>query len=58
MSDGNGLKIASLLDLAGTKASVVQVRPEAKDYIDLDMLIKQAQQVEFRPLSGPALPAK
>jgi hypothetical protein len=37
--DGNGLKIASLLDLAGTKASVVQVRPEAKDYIDLDMLI-------------------
>ena len=26
--------------------------------IDLDMLIKQAQQVEFRPLSGPALPAK
>jgi hypothetical protein len=26
--------------------------------IDLDMLIKQAQQVEFKPLSGPALPAK
>jgi hypothetical protein len=26
--------------------------------IDLDMLIKQAQQVEFRPLSGPVLPAK
>ena len=26
--------------------------------IDLDMLVKQAQQVEFRPLSGPALPAK
>jgi len=26
--------------------------------IDLDMLIKQAQQVEFRPLSGPALPPK
>ena len=31
--------IASLLDLAGTKASVVQVRAEAKDYIDIDALI-------------------
>jgi hypothetical protein len=39
VSDDNGLKIASLLDLAGTKASVVQVRPEAKDYLDLDILI-------------------
>jgi hypothetical protein len=27
------------LDLAGTKASVVQVRAEAKDYIDMDALI-------------------
>lgn len=35
-----GLKIASLLDLAGTKASVLQVRAEAKDYIDMDALIR------------------
>lgn len=35
----NGLGIASLLDLAGTKASVVQMRAEAKDYIDIDALI-------------------
>ncbi len=35
----NGIKVASLLDLAGTKASVVQVRAEAKDYIDIDALI-------------------
>src|SRR5882762_5858622 len=35
----NGLGIASLLDLAGTKASVVQVRAEAKDYTDIDALI-------------------
>ena len=35
----NGLGIASLLDLAGTKASVIQVRAEAKDYIDIDALI-------------------
>ena len=30
----NNLKVASLIDLAGTKASVVQVRAEAKDYVD------------------------
>jgi hypothetical protein len=39
VSDDNGLRVASLLDLAGTKASVVQVRPEKKDYVDLDVLI-------------------
>ncbi len=36
----NGLKVASLLDLAGTKASVLQVRAEAKDYIDMDALAR------------------
>ena len=35
----NGLQVASLLDLAGTKASVVQLRAEAKDYIDIDALL-------------------
>jgi Nucleotidyl transferase AbiEii toxin, Type IV TA system len=35
----NGLQIASLLDLAGTKASVVQMRAEMKDYIDIDALL-------------------
>jgi hypothetical protein len=39
VSDGNGLKIAALLDLAGTEASAVQVRPEKKDFLDLDVLI-------------------
>lgn len=38
-SDDNGLKIASLLDLAGTKAAVVQLRAESKDYLDIDTLI-------------------
>lgn len=36
----NGVHIASLVDLAGTKASVVQLRAEAKDYLDLDAIIK------------------
>jgi Nucleotidyl transferase AbiEii toxin, Type IV TA system len=35
----NGVKVASLLDLAGTKASVIQVRAEAKDYLDIDALM-------------------
>jgi hypothetical protein len=43
VSNDNGLKVASLLDLAGTKASVVQVRPEAKDYLDLDILITKGK---------------
>ncbi len=37
----NGLKIASLIDLAGMKAFVVQQRAEAKDYIDLDAMIER-----------------
>jgi len=40
VANDNGLKIASLLDLAGTKASVLQVRAEAKDYVDMDALIR------------------
>jgi hypothetical protein len=35
----NQLKIAALIDLAGMKAAVVQQRPEAKDYIDLDAIM-------------------
>ncbi|MDR3400966.1 MAG: nucleotidyl transferase AbiEii/AbiGii toxin family protein [Chthoniobacter sp.] len=35
----NGLQIAALVDLAGTKASVVQQRAEAKDYIDIDAIL-------------------
>jgi hypothetical protein len=34
-----GLQVASLFDLGGTKAAVVQMRAEAKDYIDIDALL-------------------
>jgi hypothetical protein len=37
--DENDLKIASLIDLAGMKAAVVQQRAEAKDYVDLDAIM-------------------
>jgi len=36
----NHLQVASLIDLAGTKASVLQVRAEAKDYLDIDALMR------------------
>jgi hypothetical protein len=36
----NGLRVASLLDLAGMKAAVVQQRAEAKDYVDLHALME------------------
>lgn len=36
----NRLRIASLLDLAGMKAAVVQQRAEAKDYVDLHALLE------------------
>lgn len=39
IADDNGLKVASLLDLAGTKALVAQVRAAAEDYTDMDALI-------------------
>ncbi len=35
----NNVKVASLLDLAGMKAAVVQQRAEAKDYIDIDAML-------------------
>jgi hypothetical protein len=40
IAPGNGLHVASLLDLAGTKAAVVQARAEAKDYIDIAAMIQ------------------
>jgi hypothetical protein len=36
---GTSLFIASILDIAGAKAAVVQKRAEAKDYIDIDALL-------------------
>ena len=35
-----GLRVASLLDLTGTKAAVIQKRAEVKDYLDMDALLQ------------------
>jgi hypothetical protein len=37
---GMALRVASLLDIAGTKMAVVQRRAEAKDYLDIDALLR------------------
>jgi len=39
-AEGHQLFVASLLDIAGTRAAVVQRRPEARDYIDIDALVR------------------
>jgi hypothetical protein len=38
IASDTGVRVAALLDLAGTKAEVVQRRAEAKDYTDLDAI--------------------
>jgi hypothetical protein len=38
--EGMAVHVASLLDLAGAKAAVVQKRAETKDYLDIDALIR------------------
>jgi hypothetical protein len=39
----NGVKIASLTDLAGTEVNVVQLRAEAKDYRDIDAILRDGR---------------
>lgn len=56
MSNDNGLKVARLLDLAGTKTSVVQAGPEVKDYFDLDTLITKAGVTMPMALTGAQSP--
>ena len=38
--EGMKLYVAALLDIAGTKAAVVQNRAEVKDYLDIDALLR------------------
>jgi hypothetical protein len=43
VAPGNGSRVAALLDLAGTKASVVQRRAEARDYRDIDAILRDGR---------------
>ena len=50
------LNVAYLLDLAGAKASVIQVRAEAKNYVDIDALMRLGD-IGLPHYSCPVLPA-
>lgn len=39
-AQGMPLRVASLLDIAGTKMAVVQKRAEVKEYVDIDALLQ------------------
>ena len=39
IADGSKVHVASLMDIAGTKAAVVQQRAQPRDYLDIDGLI-------------------
>jgi nucleotidyltransferase AbiEii toxin of type IV toxin-antitoxin system len=40
IAEGSKVYVASLLDVAGTKALTVQQRAQARDYVDIDALIR------------------
>jgi hypothetical protein len=43
LAEGPGLKVASLIDLAGMKAAVVTQRAEVRDYLDIHALLTKAE---------------
>lgn len=55
MARETGLRIASMLDLAGTKASVIQRRSAAKDYLDMDALISAGLDLPTALSAGTAI---
>ena len=66
-AEGPGILVASLPDLAATKAVAVQARPSARDYIDLDALLRSGLALEdalgaasavFGPEFNPVLTLK
>ena len=52
---GTGVRVASLLDIAGMKASVVQIRPEAKDYRDVAALLEAGVSLPDALAAGRAI---
>ena len=51
----NGIKLASLLDLAGMKISVIQKRAEWKDYVDIATLIGAGISLDMALSAGKAI---
>ncbi len=55
LAEGPGLKVASLIDLAGTKAAVVTQRAELRDYLDIHALLTKAKMPLARMLAAGAV---
>ena len=53
--EGPGFPVASLNDLAGMKASVLQKRAQAKDYIDIDALVAAGISLPMALAAGRAI---
>jgi hypothetical protein len=53
IAPGTLVRVASLLDIAGTKASVVQQRAEAKDYVDIDAILTDGR-IDLPTMLGAA----
>lgn len=49
------LYVASLLDIAGTKAAVIQKRAEARDYLDIDALLRHGMDLPIALAAGAAI---
>jgi hypothetical protein len=54
-AEGPGIGVASLIDLAGMKAAVLQKRAQAKDYLDIDALISAGVGLHLALAAGRAI---
>jgi len=53
--EGLGFPVASLIDLAGMKAAVVQKRAQAKEYLDIDALLAAGVDLPSALAAGQAI---
>jgi hypothetical protein len=54
-AEGSKVHVASLLDVAGTKVLTVQQRAQARDYIDIDALIRHGVDLSQMLAAGAAV---
>lgn len=55
IAEGSRVHVASLLDIAGTKAAVVQRRAQTRDYLDIDALIRHGIDLPLVLAAGAAV---
>lgn len=55
IAEGSKVHVASLLDVAGTKALTVQQRAQARDYLDIDALIRNGVELPQVLAAGAAV---